>query len=100
MDAVRRFLGGRFEAHFGPGVGMAALESFIATPLASPAAELFLAEKDQKARTTLIGGMLQEGGVHGMNYTRFREIAASMVPEEVHPEVREKLDFIQRAFGL
>lgn len=50
--------------------------------------------------TEQIGGMLQEGGVHGMNDTRFREIAASMVPEEVHPEVREKLDFIQRAFGL
>ena len=36
----------------------------------------------------------------GMDYTRFSEIAAIMAPTEIHPEVREKLDFIQQAFGL
>ena len=35
-----------------------------------------------------------------MDYTRFNEIAAIMEPGEIHPEVKEKLDFIQQAFGL
>ncbi len=99
-EAVRRFLTTRFEAYFGAGVGIPALETFVATPHAATAVERFLADKDQKARTVLIGGILQEGGVHGMDYTRFNEIAAIMLPEEVHPEVKEKLDFIQQAFGL
>jgi hypothetical protein len=44
--------------------------------------------------------LLQECGIHGFDYTRFDEIAAIMEPGEIHPEVREKLDFIQQAFGL
>ncbi|GDY23440.1 ATPase AAA [Verrucomicrobiota bacterium] len=99
-EAVRRFLTARFEAYFGAGVGVPALETFLATPHAAPAVERFLADKDQKARTVLLGGILQGGGVHGLDYTRFNEIAALMLPEEIHPEVKEKLDFIQQAFGL
>jgi len=34
----------------------------------------------------------------GLPYTRYHEIAALMKPEEVHPEVREKLDAIVSAF--
>jgi hypothetical protein len=35
-----------------------------------------------------------------MDYTRFSEIAAIMQPAEIPGEVKEKLDFIQQAFGL
>jgi hypothetical protein len=33
-------------------------------------------------------------------YTRYQEIAAVMFPEEIHPEVREKLDAICLAFNI
>lgn len=52
-----------------------------------------------KARTLLLPPALTAGGLPGFPYTRFHEIAAGMLPVEVHPEVREKLDAIQRAFG-
>ncbi len=53
-----------------------------------------------KARTNLIPPILAAAGFPGMTHTRFSEIAAIMRPEEIHPEVRAKLDAIQQAFGL
>ena len=53
-----------------------------------------------KARTRLIPPLLEAAGIHGMPYTRYDEIAAGMFPEEIHPEVVEKLDAICRAFGV
>lgn len=53
-----------------------------------------------KARTYLIPPALTAAGIHGISYTRYHEIAALMLPEEIHPEVTEKLDAIQRAFNL
>jgi hypothetical protein len=53
-----------------------------------------------KARTTLLPPALTAAGLPGLPYTRYHEIAAVMRPEEIHPEVREKLDGIMRAFGL
>ena len=53
-----------------------------------------------KARTKLIPPALEAAGLVGIPYTRFHEIAALMRPEEIHPEVREKLDDICRAFGI
>ena len=53
-----------------------------------------------KARTRLIPPLLEAAGIHGMPYTRYDEIAAGMFPEEIHPEVIEKLDAICRAFGV
>jgi AAA domain, putative AbiEii toxin, Type IV TA system len=53
-----------------------------------------------KARTRLIPPALDAAGLQGFSYTRYAEIAAMMQPEEIHPEVREKLDDIQRAFNL
>jgi predicted ATPase len=98
-EAVRNFLGKEFEAFAGAGLGLGIADSFIAQPLQpSQLVQNYLA--NTKARTTIIGGILQEGGVHGMSYTDFHQIASQMLPEEIHPEVREKLDFIQQAFGL
>lgn len=98
-DAVRRFLTQALDRYAGQGVGASIADAFIARPSQpSQLIERFLA--DTKARTTIIGSILEEAGVHGFDYTRFNEIAAVMQPEEIHPEVKEKLDFIQQAFGL
>jgi energy-coupling factor transporter ATP-binding protein EcfA2 len=53
-----------------------------------------------KARTDIVGALLQECGIYGFDHTRYDEIAGIMEPNEIHPEVKEKLDFIQQAFGL
>jgi len=99
QEAVRRFLADQFNAYLGPTIGAQVANDFVASPLQPPqAVARYLAET--KARTTIVGGVLQAGGIHGMDYTRFSEIAAIMEPEEIHPEVKEKLDFIQQAFGL
>ena len=55
---------------------------------------------DTKARTKLLPPALAAAGLLGVDYTLFFEIAAVMLPEEIHPEVKEKLDLIQKAFRL
>jgi hypothetical protein len=52
-----------------------------------------------KARTTLLPPALNAAGLPGWPYTRYHEIAAVMRPDEIHPEVVEKLDDLLRAFG-
>jgi hypothetical protein len=56
--------------------------------------------KNTKARTDLLPPALSAGGLPGFPYQRFNEIAAVMLPEEIHPEVNEKLNLIQKAFRL
>ncbi len=53
-----------------------------------------------KARTELLTPLLEAAEIFGLPYTRYHEIAALMRPNEIHPEVREKLDAICRAFGV
>ncbi|MBI4603598.1 MAG: AAA family ATPase [Planctomycetes bacterium] len=55
---------------------------------------------NSKAREELIPPALTAAGLHGILYTSYHEIAAVMKPEEIHPEIREKLDAIQKAFRL
>ena len=55
---------------------------------------------EAKARTRLIAPLLEAAGLHGLPYTRYHEIAQVMLPEEIHPEVVEKLDAICHAFGV
>ena len=55
---------------------------------------------EAKARTMLVAPLLEAAGLHGLPYTRYHEIAERMRPEEIHPEVAEKLDAICRAFGV
>ncbi len=52
-----------------------------------------------KAREEILPPALTAAGLPGFPYTRYHEIAALMEPEEIHPEVVEKLDLICRAFG-
>lgn len=56
--------------------------------------------KNTKARTELLPPALSAGGLPGFPYTEYHKIAALMQPDEIHPEVKEKLDLIQKAFGL
>ena len=53
---------------------------------------------DAKARKTILPPALNAAGLPNLPYTRYYEIAAGMLPEEIHPEVREKLDQIVAAF--
>ena len=55
---------------------------------------------DIKARTKLLPPLLDAAGLQGLHYTRYHEIAAQMLPDEIHPEVVEKLDAICCAFGV
>lgn len=90
-ETVRRF----FVEHFGEELA----DAFYAEPFAPPAlVENFL--RTTKARTSILGALFEEAGLFGLDYTRFDEVAMGMTPDEIRPEVREKLDFIQQAFGL
>ena len=53
-----------------------------------------------KARREILPPLLDAARLYGLPYTRYHEIAALMRPEEIHPEVVEKLDAICRAFGV
>jgi predicted ATPase len=83
---------------------VAALEEYLADNLPPPMLREPLGEHDYlnatKARDSIIGKSLQAAGIHNMPHTRYNEIASLMKPEEIHPEVREKLDAIQKAFSL
>ena len=72
---------------------------FMQNPLApEPLVESYL--RTTKARRDILPPILAAAGLQGLSYTRYHEIAALMKPEEIHPEVREKLDDICRAFGV
>ena len=55
--------------------------------------------KSAKARVDLLPPALAAAGLPAFPYTRYHEIASIMRPEEIHPEVVEKLDLILEAFG-
>lgn len=98
-EAVLRGFTALFEAYAGKDIAPAIAASFIAEPL-KPTDLVAGYLKSVKARKDIIPKLLSEGGIHGMDYTSFSDIAAVMLQEEIHPEVKEKLDFIQQAFGL
>lgn len=78
-------------------------QTFTATYLQEPLKPNPLVDaylQQRKARTEVLPPLLAAAGLHAFPYTRFNEIASVMLPEEIHPEVKEKLDAIQRAFGL
>jgi hypothetical protein len=99
MDAVRNYLCRELEKYAGQGVGTPIVDAFLANP-AQPSTLIERYLSDTKAHDGILEGILHEGGIFGMEYTRFAEIGAVMEPTETHPEVIEKLDFIAQAFGL
>ena len=52
-----------------------------------------------KARAEILPPALTAAGLPAFPYTRYFEIASLMRPEEVHPDVRQALDTIVKAFG-
>jgi predicted ATPase len=74
-----------------------ATQDFLDKPLDPPAlVETFL--RNTKARTEILPPLLTAAALPGFPYTRYHEIAALMAPDEIHPEVKEKLDAIVKAF--
>ena len=70
---------------------------FLRNPMnPGPLVEAYL--KTTKARTEILPPILDAAGLIAFSYTRYHEIAEVMRPEEIHPEVREKLDAICGAF--
>lgn len=51
-----------------------------------------------KARREILPPALNAAGLPNLPYSRYHEIAAGMLREEIHPEVREKLDAVVAAF--
>ena len=51
-----------------------------------------------KARS-ILSNILEEANLQGFPYTRYFEIADTMTPDEIHPEVTEKLDAIANHFN-
>ena len=51
-----------------------------------------------KARADILPPALNAAGLPNLPYTRYHEIAGLMKPEEIHPEVTEKLNEIVAAF--
>lgn len=49
---------------------------------------------------TLLPGLLQAAGLNNVPKREFFEIAAQFQPEEVHPEIIERLNQIKQAFGV
>jgi predicted ATPase len=77
-------------------------KTFTAGFLQEPTAENPLIEaylEKRKARTEVLPPILDAAGLPGFPYTRYHEIALVMTPDEIHPEVIEKLDAIVKAFG-
>jgi ABC-type cobalamin/Fe3+-siderophores transport system ATPase subunit len=93
---VRRMVG---EASAGPHVDD--LTKYLRGNLPPAVIEHPLADhaylNNTKARTDILPPALNAAGLPNLPYTRYHELAAGMLPEEIHPEVREKLDAIVEA---
>ncbi|MCI0487202.1 MAG: AAA family ATPase [Blastocatellia bacterium] len=73
--------------------------AFLDDPMKeSPLIKIYL--EKSKARTEVLPPILNAAGLPNFPYTDYYKIAAVMEPEEIHPEVAEKLDAIMRAFRL
>jgi hypothetical protein len=94
---VTRMVG---EASAGPHV--AALMKYLRAELPPAVIERPLDDHpylvNTKARMDILPPALNAAGLPNLPYSRYHEIAAGMLPEEIHTEVREKLDAIVAAF--
>lgn len=99
LDAVIRSVTNFFIEEFGEKAGPLIADDFLARPITeSKAVRAVLAHR--KNRDQIVGRIFCDAGIHELDNLEFDQIAAQMLPEEIHPEVKEKLDFIQQAFGL
>jgi len=72
---------------------------FVADPMSTtvPAQAVL---KGTKASTELLPPILEAGGLPAFPKKRFHELAAQMMPSEIHQDVRDVLDAICTAFGI
>jgi predicted ATPase len=98
-DALARFV----EHKAGSEAAVEAVREYLRQNLPPAVLQAPLAEHPMllasKARVELLPPALKAAGIW-TEYTDFHEIAALMRPDEIHPEVREKLDAICTAFGI
>ena len=53
-----------------------------------------------KARKNILPNILGAAGLPNFDYTRYTQIAELMRPDEIHPDISEKLDAIAKHFNL
>ena len=53
-----------------------------------------------KIRESILPGIFDNAGISNYSYTRYMEISDVMRPDEIHPEIKEKLDAITDHFSL
>ncbi len=106
--AWKRFL----EAQLGPGQASIAAVAAALTELDGlfeasfrenylhPSQLQEIALQEKAVSKTLIPAMLQAAGLHNFPKNRLFELARHFQPEEVHPEVAEKLLRLKQAFGV
>ena len=75
------------------------VQKFRQTPHAPPRIVESFLEKE-KARDGIIPRILGAGGLQGIPYTNYWQIAELMTPAEIHPDVITMLDDIKQALGL
>lgn len=101
---LRRFV----EQTLGPGEltaqaiqgGMEYLEAQMGPPfIRDPLAETALLRGEAVSKTVL-PGFLQACGIHGFDKSDYYKVAAVQQPDELPPEVTEKLDAMAQALGL
>ena len=104
----RRFV----ESQVGPGAAAEAsleaayaemdkvFESTFRTRPLTPSALEDRVLKTEPVSKTVIPAMLQAAGLNQFGKSRYFEIAQCFQPDEIHPEVREKLAFLKFAFGV
>jgi hypothetical protein len=73
--------------------------AFRGRPLSPSALEQRVLQTEPVSKT-LIPAMLQAAGLHNFGKSRYFEIAQHFRPDEIHPEVTEKLNLLKFAFGV
>ncbi len=79
------------------------LKTFTAEWIQDPLGDHALVEaylESKKARTIVLPPILNTGGLPAFPYQEYYKIATTMLAEEIHPDVKEALDQIQKAFRL
>jgi hypothetical protein len=79
------------------------LRTFTSEWIQDPLGDHALVEaylESKKARTIVLPPILNAGGLPAFPYQEYYKIGATMLAEEIHPDVKEALDQIQKAFRL
>ena len=106
--ALQRFVGKRLGRGFAAAEASSALVDALTTELqaefvSDPDHPVRLAQRyllNEPVSKTLLPSLLQAAGLNVVQKREFFEIALAFLPEEVHPEIGERLNQIKQAFGV